>query len=172
MLQGDSLPAEPSGTPRLHWDPLYQVSVHIPATAEGAAHSPRCNLLKIFPAQWELSGSEAPHPETPLLWSAANEQNKSPAPLSQMGASLWGPSLSRAPSKTRLRLDFSDPWSGRPLPWTAALTQAISAGVLLSHNKGQDCAICWHMEESRDGQAEWSQKEKNKYCILMHMCRI
>ena len=49
----------------------------------------------------------------------------------------------------------------------------IYNGVLLSHKKEQNWVIC------RDGinletvtQNEVSQKEKNKYCILMRVCGI
>ena len=49
----------------------------------------------------------------------------------------------------------------------------IYNGILLSYKKERNWVIC------KDGmdlecviQSEVSQKEKNKYCILMHICGI
>ena len=46
----------------------------------------------------------------------------------------------------------------------------IYKGILLSHKREQNWAICRDMDGPRD--CEVSQKEKNKYHILMHTCGI
>ena len=46
----------------------------------------------------------------------------------------------------------------------------IYKGILLSHKREQNWAICRNMDGPRD--CEVSQKEKNKYHILMHTCGI
>ena len=44
----------------------------------------------------------------------------------------------------------------------------IDNGTLLSHEKERNCAICRDVDmETHMGEV--SQKEKNKYCILMHI---
>ena len=43
-------------------------------------------------------------------------------------------------------------------------------GILFSHKKEQNNAICRDMDGPRDCQSEVSQKEKNKYRILTHVC--
>ena len=48
----------------------------------------------------------------------------------------------------------------------------IYYGILLSHETEQNCAICRDMDGPRHCHLEWNQKEKNKYCILMHVCGI
>ena len=42
-------------------------------------------------------------------------------------------------------------------------------GILLSHKKEQNCAICRDVDGPRDyhTECEVSQKEKNKYCIIL-----
>ena len=50
----------------------------------------------------------------------------------------------------------------------------IYNGILLSHKKERNWVICRDVDGPRDSviQSEVSQKEKNKYCILMHFCEI
>ena len=49
----------------------------------------------------------------------------------------------------------------------------IYNGILLSHYKEQNCAICRDVDGPRVIiQSEVSQKEKNKHCILMQICGI
>ena len=48
----------------------------------------------------------------------------------------------------------------------------IYNGILLSHKKEQNCAICRDMVVSKDCYTEWSKSEKSRYCILMHICEI
>ena len=48
----------------------------------------------------------------------------------------------------------------------------IHNGILLSHEKKQNCAIFRNIDRPRDCHPKWSKKEKNKYCILMHICGI
>ena len=41
-------------------------------------------------------------------------------------------------------------------------------GILLSHKKKLNCAICRNMDGCRDIiHSEVSQKEENKYCIIL-----
>ena len=49
----------------------------------------------------------------------------------------------------------------------------IYNGILLSHKKEQNWVLCdmW-MDQESVIQSEVSQKEKNKYCVLMHVCGI
>ena len=46
----------------------------------------------------------------------------------------------------------------------------IYNGILLSHKKERNWVIYRDMDGSRDCHPEWSKKEKNKYCILTHIC--
>ena len=46
----------------------------------------------------------------------------------------------------------------------------IYNGILLSHKKEWNWVICRDVEPII--QSEVSQKEKNKYCILTHICGI
>ena len=46
----------------------------------------------------------------------------------------------------------------------------IYNGVLLSHKKERNWVICKDMDASRGCQSEVSQKEKNRYRILTHIC--
>ena len=49
----------------------------------------------------------------------------------------------------------------------------IYNGVLLSHKKARNWVICRDMDGSETViQSEVSQKEKNKYCMLTHICGI
>ena len=48
----------------------------------------------------------------------------------------------------------------------------IYNGVLHSHNKKWNWVICKDMDGPRQCHTEWSQKEKSKYHILMHICVI
>ena len=49
----------------------------------------------------------------------------------------------------------------------------ISNGMLLSHKKEPNWVICRDVDGPWGCQIEWiSQKEKNKYHILMHICGI
>ena len=49
----------------------------------------------------------------------------------------------------------------------------IYNGILLSHEKERNWVICRDMDGPRDViETEVSQKKKNKYCILMHICGI
>ena len=48
----------------------------------------------------------------------------------------------------------------------------IHNGILLSHEKKQNCAIFRNIDRPRDCHPKCSEKEKNKYCILMHICGI
>ena len=46
-------------------------------------------------------------------------------------------------------------------------------GILLSHNEKQICIHSSEVDEPRACYTEWSQsKEKNEYCILMHIYGI
>ena len=52
-------------------------------------------------------------------------------------------------------------------------TGHIYNGVLLSHKREQNWVIFRDVDELESViQSEVSQKEKNKYCILTHTCRI
>ena len=52
-------------------------------------------------------------------------------------------------------------------------TGHIYNGVLLSHKREQNWVIFRDVDELESViQSEVSQKEKNKYCILMHICGI
>ena len=45
--------------------------------------------------------------------------------------------------------------------------------ISLSHKKGWNCAACRDLDGLRAViQNEESQKLKNKYCVLMHMCGL
>ena len=47
----------------------------------------------------------------------------------------------------------------------------IYNGILLSHKKEQNLVICRDVDDLETViQSEVSQKEKNKYRILMHIC--
>ena len=48
----------------------------------------------------------------------------------------------------------------------------IYNGLLLSHKKERNWVICRDVDGPRDCHSEVSQKEKNKYCILTHICGI
>ena len=50
----------------------------------------------------------------------------------------------------------------------------IYNGLIVSHKKEQNRAICRDVHGPRDTvtQSEVKQKEKNEYCILMHIWRI
>ena len=49
----------------------------------------------------------------------------------------------------------------------------IYNGILLSLKKKANLVICSEVDGPRDCHTEWvSQKEKNKYRILMHICGI
>ena len=45
-------------------------------------------------------------------------------------------------------------------------------GLLLSHEKEQNCAICRDMIGHRDCHTDWSKSESEKYHILMQICGI
>ena len=45
-------------------------------------------------------------------------------------------------------------------------------GILLGHKKEWNCTIYRDVDGPKDCHTEWSQKEKSKYCILMHICGI
>ena len=45
--------------------------------------------------------------------------------------------------------------------------------TLLSHKKEQNWIICRDVDGPREWHTEWNKSEReNKYCILMHICRI
>ena len=48
----------------------------------------------------------------------------------------------------------------------------IHNGMLLCYKKKQKWVICANMNGPRVCHTELSQKEKSKYHILMHICRI
>ena len=49
----------------------------------------------------------------------------------------------------------------------------IYNGILLSHEKEWNCAICRDVAGPIDCHTEWSKSEReNKYHILMHICGI
>ena len=45
-------------------------------------------------------------------------------------------------------------------------------GILLSHKKEQNNAICSNMDATRYSQSEVSQKEKDKYHVISLICGI
>ena len=58
-------------------------------------------------------------------------------------------------------------------PSTEECGKHICNGVLLSHKEEQNRVICRDVDGPRDViQNELSQKEKNKYGILKHICGI
>ena len=48
----------------------------------------------------------------------------------------------------------------------------IYNGILLSHKKERNWVICRDVDGPRDYHTVRSQKEKNKYRILIHICGI
>ena len=48
----------------------------------------------------------------------------------------------------------------------------IYNGILLSHKKEQNNAICRNMDVTTDYHTKWSQKEKYKYQLISLMCII
>ena len=48
----------------------------------------------------------------------------------------------------------------------------IYNGILLSHKKEQNDAICSNMDGPRDYHTKWSQKEKDKYHMVSLICGI
>ena len=44
--------------------------------------------------------------------------------------------------------------------------------ILLSHIKGQNCAICRDVDGPSESHTEWSQKEKNKYYINTYIWNL
>ena len=48
----------------------------------------------------------------------------------------------------------------------------IYNGILLCHRKGWNNAICNDTDGPRDFHTGWNKSEKDKYCILMHVCGI
>ena len=48
----------------------------------------------------------------------------------------------------------------------------IYNGILLSHKKGQNNAICSNMDGPRDRQTEWSKSDKDKYHMILLICGI
>ena len=45
-------------------------------------------------------------------------------------------------------------------------------GLSLSHKKEWDHAICSNMDRPRDYQTKWSKPEKDKYQMILLICRI
>ena len=45
-------------------------------------------------------------------------------------------------------------------------------GILLSHEKEQNNAICSNMDGPRDYQTQWSKSEKDKYNMISFICRV
>ena len=48
----------------------------------------------------------------------------------------------------------------------------IYNGILLSHKKEQNNAICSNMDGPRDCHTEWSKSEKDKYHMISLICGI
>ena len=48
----------------------------------------------------------------------------------------------------------------------------IYNGILLSHKKEWNSAICRDVDGPRECHTEWSKSEKSEYRILMHICGI
>ena len=49
----------------------------------------------------------------------------------------------------------------------------IYYGILFSHRKEQNCAICREMDGPRDSHTEWSKSEREKTnTVLTHICGI
>ena len=48
----------------------------------------------------------------------------------------------------------------------------IDNGILLSHEKGQNNAICSNMDGPRDRQTEWSKSDKDKCHMILLICGI
>ena len=48
----------------------------------------------------------------------------------------------------------------------------IHNGILLSHKKEWSNGTCSNMDRPRYCHTEWNKSEKDKYCILMHVCGI
>ena len=51
-------------------------------------------------------------------------------------------------------------------------TWCVYSGIWFSHTKEWNWAICRDVDGLRVCHAEWYKKEKNKYCILTHICGI
>ena len=48
----------------------------------------------------------------------------------------------------------------------------IYDGILLSHIKEWNNAICSNMDEPRDNHTEWSKPDKDKYHLISLICGI
>ena len=48
----------------------------------------------------------------------------------------------------------------------------IHNGILVSHNKEWNNAICNNMNGSRDYHTKWSKSDKDKYHVISLICRI
>ena len=48
----------------------------------------------------------------------------------------------------------------------------IYNGILLNQKEEWNCAICRYVDGPRDCHTQWSQKVKNKYHLLTHVCGI
>ena len=57
--------------------------------------------------------------------------------------------------------------------WTRKMwCSCIHYGILLSHKRERNWVVCKNVDEPQVCHTERSQKEKNKYHILTHICRI
>ena len=97
----------------------------------------------------------------PGLERSPGERNSYPLQYSGLENSMDYTVQGIAKSHTRLSDFHSDSDSGH-----------IYNGILLSHKKEWNCTICRDVNGPRECHTEWSQKEKSKYCILMHICGI
>ena len=48
----------------------------------------------------------------------------------------------------------------------------IHNGIVLSHKKEWNNAVCSHMDGPRDCHTEWSKSEKNKYHDIVYMWNL
>ena len=58
--------------------------------------------------------------------------------------------------------------------WYICTMEHYSAiqGILFSHTKEQNNAICSNMNATRYSHTKWSQKEKDKYHMISHMWNL
>ena len=56
--------------------------------------------------------------------------------------------------------------------WMGKDVENIYCGILHSHKKERNTAICSDMDVTGDYHTKWWQKETNKYHMISHICRI
>ena len=59
-----------------------------------------------------------------------------------------------------------------PLRWMDKDVVSTSKGILVSHKKEWNNAICSNMDATRDYYTKWSQTEKDKYRMISLLCGI